>query len=347
MQEGRGGTNRLTMQLHTPGIVDHTSSAPDSENASTLSDEQRELLGLLMAEETTRRDPGAEASPLVPIQEEGAEAPIFSVGAFHFRTLAAQLGTWRPFYGLLGQNLDTEGCYLQDVEAMAARYVEVVRKAQPEGPYHLVGFCFGGLVAYEMAAQLEEAGARVGALVVAESVPADAPDMEGPPPLRERLRHHHQALRDKGVDYVATWMRRRTQFERRRIEMRGKRALSTLIDRTELETPLWLDGTQRFDQEVEAAMAYRPSPIARDLAVVIGTSTHDIPAWDAYDPVAAATRWEAFVNGEVRVTSLATNKHDDVLRLPAVDTLATVIREEVARAERHRSTSPPSTADTT
>jgi oxalate---CoA ligase len=47
------------------------------------------------------------------------------------------------------------------IEGMAAFYLEEMRKKQPRGPYLLGGLCAGGVIAYEMAAQLERAGESV------------------------------------------------------------------------------------------------------------------------------------------------------------------------------------------
>ncbi|MCR5877624.1 thioesterase domain-containing protein [Phenylobacterium sp. J367] len=48
------------------------------------------------------------------------------------------------------------------VGAMAADYLRELKARQPEGPYHLCGYSFGGLVAFEMACRLREAGDEVG-----------------------------------------------------------------------------------------------------------------------------------------------------------------------------------------
>jgi len=55
------------------------------------------------------------------------------------------------------------------VEDMAARYLEAVREQQPHGPYQLLGFCFGGILAYEAAQQLRAAGEEVTLLVMLDS----------------------------------------------------------------------------------------------------------------------------------------------------------------------------------
>lgn len=59
------------------------------------------------------------------------------------------------------------------LEEMAAEYVTALRAVQPEGPYHLGGYCFGGNVAFEMARQLDAAGREVGVVALINSVPAN------------------------------------------------------------------------------------------------------------------------------------------------------------------------------
>jgi thioesterase domain-containing protein len=52
---------------------------------------------------------------------------------------------------------------------MADRYLREIRAVQPHGPYRLVGWSMGGVVAYEMARQLRAAGEEVGRLVLIDS----------------------------------------------------------------------------------------------------------------------------------------------------------------------------------
>jgi thioesterase domain-containing protein len=54
------------------------------------------------------------------------------------------------------------------IEAMAADYIELIRVRQPRGPYRIGGLCNGGLIAYEMARQLAQAGERVETLIMIE-----------------------------------------------------------------------------------------------------------------------------------------------------------------------------------
>src|SRR6185436_16427227 len=56
-----------------------------------------------------------------------------------------------------------------DLRALAALHLEAVRQAQPAGPYRLLGWSMGGVVAYEMACQLAAAGEEVELLAVVDS----------------------------------------------------------------------------------------------------------------------------------------------------------------------------------
>ncbi|XXT16877.1 beta-ketoacyl synthase N-terminal-like domain-containing protein [Sorangium sp. So ce429] len=105
-------------------------------------------------------------SLLVPIQPEGSGAPFFCVHPFGgpvlcYAELARRLGTARPFYGIQARGLDDDAEPDDRIEVMAARYLEAIRAVQPSGPYLLGGWSFGGLVAFEMANQLERGGERV------------------------------------------------------------------------------------------------------------------------------------------------------------------------------------------
>lgn len=116
---------------------------------------------------------GAAADALVPIHPAGTLAPLFAVPGvgsriLFLRRLARHLGDDQPLYGLHTRFLD-DGSVYEHIEDLAAVYVRAIRAVQPEGPYQLVGFSYGGLVAFEVARQLAAAGLGVGFLGVVDS----------------------------------------------------------------------------------------------------------------------------------------------------------------------------------
>jgi thioesterase domain-containing protein len=108
---------------------------------------------------------------LVAIQPGGSRPPFFCVhghdgNVFYFRDLARLLGPEQPFYGLQAVDLNGKQARHRRVEDMAAHYLKEIRIIQPEGPYFLGGYCFGGTVAFEMAQQLRAQGQTVALLAL-------------------------------------------------------------------------------------------------------------------------------------------------------------------------------------
>jgi len=99
------------------------------------------------------------ASSLVPIKSAGSRPALYmphGVGGnvhWGYANVARYLSPKQPVYGLqIGDEV------LCNFKEMAAHYVKVMREHQPEGPYYLAGYCYGGNLAYEMATQLRAVG---------------------------------------------------------------------------------------------------------------------------------------------------------------------------------------------
>ena len=130
-----------------------------------------QLAGLLRDEEGP-----ASWSSLVAIQPEGSRPAFFCVhgvggNVVGFHDLAKHLGTDQPFYALQPQGLDGKRACLTSIAEMAERYIQEIRRVQPEGPYRIGGYSFGGLVAYEMAQMLEAQGVEVALLALFDTYP--------------------------------------------------------------------------------------------------------------------------------------------------------------------------------
>ncbi|MEH1843055.1 MAG: amino acid adenylation domain-containing protein [Nostoc sp.] len=113
-------------------------------------------------------------SSLVEIQPNGSKPPFFCIHGLGgevlcFRELAQHLGPDQPFYGLQPQGLDGKHPFHTRIEDMATHYIQEIKTFQPNGPYFLGGYSFGGVVAFEMARQLLEQGEQVGILVMLDS----------------------------------------------------------------------------------------------------------------------------------------------------------------------------------
>ncbi len=105
------------------------------------------------------------------LQPRSTEPGIFAINNTGiYLTLSRRLGERLPVTAL--QLFDPSfptGPMPASIEAIAARYVELVRHLQKNGPYAFLGWCNGGALAFEIARQLSEAGERVCQVIVIDS----------------------------------------------------------------------------------------------------------------------------------------------------------------------------------
>ncbi|MFJ9768407.1 amino acid adenylation domain-containing protein [Streptomyces erythrochromogenes] len=193
---------------------------------------------------------------LLPLRQEGSLPPLFCVhpGAglsWCYAPLLPYLDPDRPVYGLQSPALTDPGFAPTSVEELARRYTVHLRSIQPSGPYHLLGWSFGGLVAHAIATELRAAGEDVAFLCVVDGYPAEAfPEETGP--------------RTAGPT-----------------EDEGLTALLAATDRA-----LWPSLRRGFAHHLRVARTYRPRRLAGDLLLVC--AAHDGPwrrlheAWYPY-----------------------------------------------------------------
>lgn len=118
-------------------------------------------------------------SPLVAINSDGDKIPFFCVhGAggniSPYFNLSKRLGEDYPFYAL-EDTLEQDKPEIISVQETATRYLQEIRKVQPNGPYLLGGHCYGGVLAFEIAQQLQKQGQTVGLLVIIDAILSEKP----------------------------------------------------------------------------------------------------------------------------------------------------------------------------
>ncbi|CAL9628813.1 Dimodular nonribosomal peptide synthase [Streptomyces sp. enrichment culture] len=117
---------------------------------------------------------GADFPVLLLLREGGAGAPLFCVHpaagvSWGYRGLLPHLPADRPVYGLQARGLADPDHTPTSTADLAADYLAEIRRVQPEGPYHLLGWSFGGLVAHALATLLQEEGEHVAGLTLLDS----------------------------------------------------------------------------------------------------------------------------------------------------------------------------------
>jgi aspartate racemase len=129
-----------------------------------------------LAELLVESRPETDIATVLSLQPEGNGRPLFMMpmiggGAMVSRALFECLDGRFPIFGLqlslAPQNLD----HFRDFRTTAGCLVKALRKFQPHGPYALAGFSYGGMMAFEVACQLNEMGEKVDLLAVIDTGP--------------------------------------------------------------------------------------------------------------------------------------------------------------------------------
>ena len=114
-------------------------------------------------------------SPYVQLKAGSETPPILIAhgldGRASFSKLAKSIGTGHAIYGIQAKGVDGMEEPFDRIEDMAKFYLDALGDVQPQGPYFLIGYSFGGLVALEMAQRLSEGGETVALLVLIDAYP--------------------------------------------------------------------------------------------------------------------------------------------------------------------------------
>jgi amino acid adenylation domain-containing protein len=153
-------------------------------------------LAALLDGRTPQADPDGALDVLIPLRPHGRREPLFcfhpGVGlSWVYSGLLRHLDAERPVYGLQSRGLDGPAALVPDLTAMAGDHVAQLRSVQPHGPYHLLGWSMGGILAHEAARLLRAEGEEVALLVLLDSYPrrpdARPVDYDQPEALAEVL----------------------------------------------------------------------------------------------------------------------------------------------------------------
>jgi thioesterase domain-containing protein/acyl carrier protein len=111
----------------------------------------------------------------VAIKPSGNKSPLFCLPIagghlFNYDNLSRYIDPERPVYALPPQGVDGKRPAHTSIEDMAKHAIQQMRDIQPTGPYHLTGYCSGGVIAFEVARQLLAQGDDVAFLGLIDSI---------------------------------------------------------------------------------------------------------------------------------------------------------------------------------
>jgi thioesterase domain-containing protein len=261
------------------------------------------------------------STPLVAIQPHGSLTPLFfvhpaggSVGAYF--ALARALGSERPFYALEGT---LAGNARRQVESVARNYLDAIRSVWPDDPYLLGGWSSGGVVAFEMARQLQASGADVALVVLLDSGPPGTVNTNDSVSLLAGFAGNlgipinlvSEELLQSGTETQLHWL------------------LDQAHRSQALPPDLGLDDLRRqFDLylvDIEAVRNYNPQAGSFPLLLLRAADEDESPE--------TIERWTRLSSNKLEVHNVP-GDHVTMMRVPHMATVAEVLRERLARVEQ-------------
>ncbi|WP_279103766.1 thioesterase domain-containing protein, partial [Gordonia paraffinivorans] len=248
---------------------------------------------------------GLQNDVLIPLRAEGSRPPLFCIhpagGLAWFYGGFAQYVADRPIYGLQDPHVVNGEPPAEEVDDIATRYVEEIRRIQPDGPYHLLGWSIGGMIAHAMATRLQSDGDQVAYLGIMDTSPVSA---DGEVSAADGAATDRDLVDvDRAADILGGWrdlfdldstITAQTAEEVAgivRMQIAGMGLLAEdMVDRV----------MHSFEAAPDLAMRFRPKQFQG--AVHIFTATAD-----KENPELIAESWRDYVSGEVKNVYVATH----------------------------------------
>jgi aspartate racemase len=266
---------------------------------------------------------------LVPLRSRGTRTPVFCfhalfATALFYADLVRELGDDQPAYGLQAPGLYGEEAPQRDLDGLVARHLAAIRRVQPHGPYRLIGYCMGGVLALEAARRLQAGGEAVELLVLIDSF--HAPRGLAPPPDEPAALFEAFAL-----DLV----------ERGGGDPREARAqLASMAERERIAFAMeWARKARVLPPDVADADAFVPwmRTSAANAALYLGHEAAPYAGRVLFlraeergaDPLDS---WGATFQGALRVVDVP-GSHASMIEPPHVDALAAAVRSALAAAD--------------
>jgi amino acid adenylation domain-containing protein len=255
-------------------------------------------------------------SPVVTIRANGSKPPVFLLAGIggsivNFELLARSLDPDRPVYAIETHGLDQNNGVLTTIEGMAAMYLQEIRRIQPVGPYHIVGYSFGGVVAYEIAHQLRASSQEAGIIGLIDT---------------SEYRYQQEVI--AGLRPTERWHSvyrsrfRRLLFGPRRFDAFSERLRIKLVKGLfrlsgKLGRPLPQSIGKSEDRNFYALNQYMPKPYLQPVHLF---RCMEIDRFDGPDPLLGWGRFAPNI-----VVHQVPGQHGEVIREPYVHTLAAAI----------------------
>lgn len=267
-------------------------------------------------------------SAIVPVQPKGERPPLFCVHpaggtVLCYADLAAALGPDQPIYGVQEFGLEEGHTPLHHIEEMAALYVKEIRNVQPQGPYRLAGWSFGGLAAFEIAQQLKAEGQTIATLAMFDTYAPSA--LAGELQALDEV-DHIMSLFGDDVDLSEEYLRRLSPDDQLKHVLEKAKAVDFVPPSFTLSQVQRL--MQVFIINSKAVHAYQPQTY--DGQVTLFAAREKTKAIATVTNADETHGWNAIATGGVTLHWVEGNHHT-MLRRPYVQALGDQLKNDLAR----------------
>lgn len=286
-----------------------------------------------LAREVRQKTTAAEWSCLVPLQKNGSKPPLFLIHTtpgdiLGYGNLVFHLGSDQPCYGIQSLGLKDAELSHSTIEEMADYYTQLLQNFQPTGPYYLGGWCYGGILAVEMARRLRAKGERVAFLGLLETI-ALPPGLTVLPYYFHRLR----CLLAMSATRWGAYTREKLRYIRQ-VKVDNRMRFRQVEERDEtgktVRDPRLVQLEHVYNQNLQALERFRSSPY--EGRVSLFNAAEQDPAIIP-DPFYG---WRGLAR-EIEIHPVPGN-HDTMLTEPHVATLARELKRCLTEAQRQFST---------
>lgn len=260
----------------------------------------------------------------LPLKAGGARAPLFCLHpvlglGWGYGGLLRHVGQDRPVYALQSRGITDAAPLPADITQIAADYLAEVRRIQPKGPYHLLGWSFGGLIAHEMTRQLEAAGESLAFLGLLDAYPfvTDKPPADEAAEVLSALSFLGYEKADLGAGPLR--MDRLAEFICERYDVFSIPAVQDM----QRKTPDLFDNIRKvIENNMRLARRFTPGKVEADVTFVRATRGKgaDLDQILHHQPRA----WVAHVAGAIAVTEIDCH-HQEMLDVGTLGRIGPVI----------------------
>ena len=170
-----------------------------------------------------QQEGGSPWRSLVRLQPGSSKPPLFCIHAvlgnvLFYQNLVRYLEPDQPFYALQARGIDSKQVPHTSISEMAAYYIKEIQTVQPEGPYFIGGYSFGGLVAFEIAQQLRAQGQEIALLALIDTAspgyhkPTSISVDDQPSTFRDRMLFHLRKLLRLSIQDQLTYVWKRLKW---------------------------------------------------------------------------------------------------------------------------------------